>query len=401
MAQFASMSVSATVVGVFLGPVTQDLGWQVWQFTLGTSLAAAAGAVSGIVAGGIVDRRGPRLLMAIGVVVTAVCFTGLSLQSDLWMFLTLYLIAGFVGYTLFGPLIVNATLSKWFIVRRGWALALGSVGVSLAGITAPVAVTFIVDTWDWRTGYAALAIFVVIVVTPVALIMRRTPEDHGLLPDGRPQPTGSGPGEGTPPPEPRSFTRAEAVRTRAFWLLIGGFGLNLVALTAVLVHAIPFVTEAGFSRTIGAIALSVNGVGNLSSKPVWGYALQRLETRRLVVAAFSTSAVGVSLIVLAGATGQQAVLFPGFFLYGFGFGGTIPISEFLWARYFGRRHIGAIRGIGNPISILGSSAGPVLVALWFDLTHSYELAFIAIIGAYLSGAAVISISRQPVRTQDP
>ena len=391
------MAVGPTVVGVFLRPVVDDLGWQVWQFTLGTSLSAAAGAASGIFAGQVVDRHGPRYLMLLGVVVTVACFVGLSLQSNLWLFILLYTLSGLVGYNLFGSLVASATISKWFIARRGWALAVGSVGVSLAGIVSPVAITFVVDTWDWRAGYSTLAVFVLLVVTPVAFVMRRAPEDYGLLPDGEPQHLESPSTGERARSELPSMTRMEALRTRAFWLLTGGFGLNFIALSAVLVHAIPFMTEAGFSRSIAALALAINGVGNLASKVVWGYGLQRFETRYLALAAFSVSSVGVALMVAAGAAEQKTFLFPGFFLYGFGFGGTIPISEFLWARYFGRLHIGAIRGISNPVSIVGTGLGPVLVGVWYDMTGAYGPAFLVAIGAYIAGAAVIGTSRAPER----
>ena len=392
--QFTWMGVGPAVVGVFLRPMVDDLGWQVWQFTLATSLAAVTGALSGIIAGEVVDRRGPRPLMLLGAVVTTVCFLGMSIQSDLWIFIALYAVAGFAGWNLFGSLVVNATVSKWFIARRGWALAIGSIGVSLAGMISPVTVTFIVDTWDWRVGYVALGAFVIIAIVPVAFVMRRTPEDYGMSPDE----DGDATAQLSRSPsgaEATSLTRSEALRTSGFWLLTLGFALNFAAMTAILIHAIPFATEAGFSRAIAAAALAVNGAGNLSSKVFWGYGLQRLDARLLAGTAYTISSTGVALMIVAGVTGQTAVLFPGFFLYGFGFGGTIPLSEFLWARYFGRRHIGAIRGIGNPIAIVGTGVGPVLAGAWFDLSGTYYPAFIAAIAIYMTAAAVIGASRDP------
>jgi len=394
--QFTWMGVGPAVVGVFLTPVVDDLGWQVWQFTLGTSLAAATGAVSGIVAGEVVDRHGPRPLMLVGALVATLCFIGLSVQSNLWIFLALYAVTGFAGWTLFGALVVNAAVSKWFIARRGWALAIGSIGVSLAGIISPMTVTFIVDTWDWRVGYAALGAFVMLVIVPAALMMRRTPEDYGLSPDGdggdaTPQAAQSPSGA-----EPPSLTRGQALRTSGFWLLTFGFALNYTAMTAILVHAIPFATEAGFSRAIAAAALAVNGLGNLSSKALWGYGLQRFDPRLLAGTAYAISSAGVALMIVAGATGQAAVLYPALFLYGFGFGGTIPLSEFLWARYFGRAHIGAIRGIGNPIAVVGTGVGPVLAGAWFDFSGDYNPAFIAAIAVYMTAAAIIGISKDPL-----
>ena len=308
--QFTWMGVGPAVVGVFLLPVVNDLGWQVWQFTLGTTLAAAGGALSGIVAGEAVDRYGPRPLMLLGAAVTTVCFVGLSLQSNLWIFLALYAITGFAGWTLFGPLVVNAAVSKWFITKRGWALAVGSIGVSLAGMISPVTVTFIVDTWNWRSGYAALGTFITLAIVPAAFVMRRMPEDYGMRPDG--DGAGTGPQAAQTPSavEPHSLTRSQALRTSGFWLLTLGFTLNYTAMSAILVHAIPFATEAGFSRAVASAALAVNGVGNLASKGFWGYGLQRFDARLLAATAYTVSATGVALMILAGVTGQGAILFP-------------------------------------------------------------------------------------------
>ena len=400
VSQFCWMGAGPTLVGVFLRPVADDLGWQVWQFTLGYSLSVVGGAVSGIFAGQVLDRRGPRPLLLLGTAVSVVCFAGLGLQSNLWIYLALYTVSGLIGWNLFSSFVVSTTVSKWFVARRGWALAIGSVGVSFAGIVVPLTATWLVDTWDWRVGYFVIAVFILLAMTPVAFIMRRTPEDHGLLPDGARSPSSASasPESGqSAVAEPRSLTRDEAWRTGGFWLLIIGFCLNYMALSAVLAHAIPFATDAGFSRVVAASALGVNGIGNLASKLLWGYGLQRFDARRLVAFAYSVSSAGVALLIYAGATGNAALLFPALFLWGFGFGGTIPVSEFLWARYFGRRHLGAIRGIANPIAILGTGLGPVLLGAWFDLTGDYALGFAAAIGAYMLGAAAVNASRPPDR----
>ncbi|PCH92757.1 MAG: hypothetical protein COB86_02120 [Dehalococcoidia bacterium] len=100
-------------------------------------------------------------------------------------------------------------------------------------------------------------------------------------------------------------------------------------------------------------------------------------------------------MLIAATTGQASVWLAGFLLYGFGFGGTIPLSEFLWAKYFGRSHIGAIRGVGYPITIVGTGLGPVLIGYWSDVSLTYQPAFIAIICAYLVGAVTVWVSREP------
>ena len=392
--QFIFLSVSQSTVSVFLRPVVEELDWQVWQFTLGSSLAVLAGALSGVIVGRVVDQRGPRLPVLGGALVSAFCLFGLGRQSDLWLFWVLHLLAGFVGWTLFGPLVVNTTINKWFVRRRGWALAIGSSGISLGGLVAPFAMTLLVDSLGWRDGYLFQALFVLAIVAPVALLMRRRPEDVGLRPDGGPPPDQTSPTVPTED-EPRSLTSSQALRTSGFWLLLLGYSMNQAALASVLTHAIPFATDASFTRTTGSLAIAVNGLGNLLSKAVWGYCLQRYPPRLLAVTAFSSGGTGVGLMLLSASTAEPAFLFTGFFLYGFGFGGTIPISEYLWVSYFGRAHIGAIRGVAQPLTVIGPTVAPVLVGVAYDLKGSYQLAFFGIIGIYLLAGLLVAVSRPP------
>ncbi len=400
--QFTHMSVSAATISVFLRPVVEELGWQVWQFTLGSSLTLVSGALAGVVIGGLVDRYGARLPVLGGALVAAVCLYGMGRQSSLWLFLSLHVYAGLIGWTLFGPFVVNTVINKWFIRRRGWALAIGSSGISLGGLIAPYAMTLAVDSWGWRNGYFFQALFVLAIVVPVAFLLRRSPEDAGLRPDGDSDGSGEMDGQQGAEETP-SLTRAQAVRTSGFWLLLAGYGLNWTALSSVLTHAVPFATDANFTRTAASLALAVNGLGNLLSKAVWGYCLQRFPARLLAAVAFSLGAGGVAMMLLSAALGGAAadgnlagiLLFTGFFCYGFGFGGTIPIGEYLWAGYFGRAHIGAIRGFSLPLMNVGPIVGPVLVGVGYDLQGSYRDAFLAIIAIYLLAALLVAVSRAP------
>ena len=224
--------------------------------------------------------------------------------------------------------------------------------------------TQVVDSFGWRAGYVAMGLLVWALVLPVALIMRRSPEDHGLLPDGKTAGAQETDAERAQLEAVRrdftnSYTRGEAARTPALWLLVVGFGLNQAAISAMLVHAIPFVTDADFTRAEASIGLTLTGAANFCSKFVWGWTLQRLPVRRLAALAFGASAIGTTLIVAAAGAGSLPLLLAGFFVWGLGFGGSIPIGEFIWARYFGRRYLGAVRGLGVPFTILFGSLGPI------------------------------------------
>ena len=398
LCNFAFLSVSQSAIGVFTLPMVDDLGWKVWQYTLGPSIAIGTGAFSSIVVGSILDQRGPKPLIFTWASMSAVCLVLLGIQSSLMVYLFVYLIAGFVGWNLFSPFVVNSAVNKWFVRKRGWALALGSSGISLGSLVTPLILTGIVDNSGWRTGYFSLGALILILVIPVSFFMRRTPEDYGLLPDGVDD-YDDHVSSDIPESEFRPFNRSEAINTSSFWFLAFGFTLIAAGLACVLIHAIPFSQESGFARTVGAIGISVNGLANLSSKPVWGFAMQRFHPRFLVMVAYSISSIGVALMLLSGPISLIPMLLAGFFLYGFGFGGTIPLSESLWARYFGRAHIGSIRGITQPVRILGTAVAPVLVGLLFDITDTYRLGFVLVIGSLLLGAILVFFSREPQMTE--
>ncbi len=399
ISSFSAMSIGQAIPGVFMEPITSDFGWPTAHFYIAISCGTVMGGIMAVIVGPLVDKHGPRRLMLFGAFCCSAGLVGLSNLSTLWQFILLQSFCGALGWTFFSPLVVNTSLNKWFVTRRGWALALGSAGISLGGMITPKAMTLIVDNADWRTGYITLAIAVLVIIIPSALMMRSRPEDYGQLPDG------VDPNEDSPEAmlrraaiasdDRQSYTRGLAIRTPGFWLLILGFGLNGAALSSVLLHAIPFATTFGFTRSLAAWGVSVNGFGNLCSKFVWGFGLQKIHGRILVACAFSISATGVLTLIIAAHQGNALLLFGGFYLYGFGFGGSVPLSEFLFARYFGRKHIGAIRGVGIPVSLICSAGAPILTGVWFDTFGSYTGAFFIIICIYLTGALVINISREP------
>ncbi len=405
--QYAWLAGRGQVNGVFLEPITTELGWTVAQFTLASSVAFLAGGFAGLLIGPMVDRYGPRPLMVTGAVLYGGALLLTSQISELWHFITLQILSGGIAAALVGPLVVNVAISRWFVLRRGWALSIGSMGVSLGTAVLPLTLTMVVDGAGWRAGYVTLSALIFVPLVLAAPLMRRSPEDYGLLPDGR-RPDGDGANDDDSralaliqSDHDRSLTRAQALRQTSLWLLVVAFGTHTAAQGAIFVHGIPFVTEAGFDRTVAAGAFSVIGLANFSSKFLWGWGIQRFAGRHLATGAFLSSALGVLLIVLSGRLDELPVLIAGFIFFGIGFGGTIPLGEFLWASYFGRRYLGAVRSVGLPFTVLFGAAGPIAVALAFDASGRYEPAFITIAAVYGIAALAIGMSRRPAAPARP
>ena len=292
-------------------------------------------------------------------------------------------------------------MTKWFVVNRGWALAIGSMGVSLGGIIAPISMTYVVDNFGWRTGYVTMAGIVILVIVPIAFIMRRQPEDVGLLPDGISRSSQGGAGEeraraAIATDNSQTHTRSQAIRTRGFWLLTIGYGLNAVALGSVSFYAIPFASSVGFTRLTAATGMMINGFGNLTAKGVWGYGLQRIDARRLAGAAFSTSATGVLIMVLSSNIDSIPVLWIGFFLYGLALAGQSQSASSCGRGTSAGATLERYAALAGLYLWYSAWAGPVAIGVIFDITGSYVGAFLVLVCFYILGAVVINVSKPPL-----
>ena len=399
VAQFVAAGMQNYVIGAFMTPMTAELGWTRAEYTVTRTLAQVVMAIAGVFIGGQVDRRGGRGLMLIGTGVVSAALVALGSVQSLWQWIALNGVVLTVGSALIGNLVVNVTLSRWFVTQRGRAVAIAAMGVSFAGVLLTPLSTYLVDSFGWRAAWQMLGGATALLMLPVALAMRRAPEDHGLHPDGLSQAeVAAGGGQRAALDLARSLTRAQALRSVSFYLLVLAFGLFFVNIGVVLLQTIPFLTDAGFSRTQASLMIAVTSVPSLLSKPLWGYFIDRVDARPL--AALGAAITGVSLaIIVAGARAHVVEgVWTGYFLLGLGWGGMIPLQEVIWARFFGRAHLGAVRSAALPFSLLLSAAGPLLTSYYYDVVGNYDGALLAVAALSLASAGMLGWLPEPVRS---
>ncbi|GIT02447.1 MAG: hypothetical protein CM1200mP27_10720 [Chloroflexota bacterium] len=303
-----------------------------------------------MIAGPILDRNGPRPLLLLGGTVCSLCFWGLSLQSSLWLFWALCILNGLLGWSFFGPQVVSSTLSKWFIQKRGWALAIGSTGVPLGGLITPLAMTAVVAFSGWRGGYMTLAVFVAVVIIPIAFMMRRQPEDHGYSQTA--QKTTSELGR-----LPQKLTRQRPIANPhtchpdpGVLATDSRVWVNQAALMAVLIHAFPFVTESGFDRNLAAMVSQSTG-SVTCVQGCMGRGVKSVQSSYSRPSSFRRFSNRSDPHFDRRINRTCAPLNGRILLLWFGFGGTIPLSEFTWAATSDGVHR-TIRGASNPPTLL-------------------------------------------------
>lgn len=405
LAHIASAFSISSTLSVFLKPLSSDLGVSRGVFSLIRSGEVLIGAVAAPLVGTLLDRHGGKWLMAAGGVVSGAGFLLLGQARDFWQFLLVRWLVISPGDALMGQMVVNVTISRWFVRMRGRALALTGMGHGLAKVAMPLFAASLILHMGWRGAWVVFGLLTLaLVVGPSLLFMRRRPEDMGLLPDGgslAPSETG-GPVNQVESTRARrranahvdvEWSRREALRTPAFWLIVTTFGVAHVGVSGLNLHVFSFVSDQGHPAMVAALVMSTIAVMQFSTPIVWGVLAERMEIGRLIMAKFLIQAAGISWAL---SDAGLVSLYGGFFLYGIGMGGTSILAEMIWANYFGRISLGKIRGIGSLATHGFSAGGPPFFGFLFDLTQSYQLSFSIFIGL-LFASAVLSLFLRPPR----
>jgi MFS family permease len=402
LANVASSFALASTLSIFLKPLTADLGISRGVFSL---LRSGEGIIAACLApfiGTLVDRYGGRWLMAGGTAIAGVGFLLISQIDGFAQFAAIRLTLVTLGDCMMGYMVVNVIIAQWFARQRGRALAFSSMGVGFAKICMPIVAAWLLVMLGWRQTWFVFGITtMVLLVVPALIVIRRTPEEMGLHPDGAAEPisgassaTSKGPKEALSGQDVDSaWSRADAVRSSAFWLLVITFGISSIGVTGLNLHVYSYVTDIGHSAVVAASVMGVIASMQLASPLAWGFLAERIDVRYAAMIRFVIQAVGLALAI---ATGNIVCLYAGFFLYGIGLGGNMVLPDILWANYFGRRSLGKIRGMGLFISHALAAAGPPFFGFLFDITGGYGLSF-SIFGGVLVMSAFLSLLLRPPR----
>ena len=396
LGQMMQAGLSVYAGGVFLVPMTEDLGWTRTEFTLAQTVGQLVTGTIGFFIGAHVDRRGARGVMLIGGTLIAATLFSISYIDVWWQWMVLRGLFFMGGSAMVGSLVVNVTLSKWFVDLRGRAIGIGAIGFSIGGIIIAPPLTAFVDAYGWRAGWQVLGVAVILIIVPVALLFRRQPEDYGLHPDGR---TAADLRDGAAvrieADYRNSYTRREALRTPALYLITFAFGIAVIGIGGVLLNTIPFLTDQDYSRATAARIVVILGFAAGFSKAFWGWLTERHDARYVAALGFTLAGSSMALIVFAAASGSAALVALGFLLWGTGLGALFPTQEVIWAQYFGRRYLGEVRSVVLPVSLAMGAAGPVITALYFDVVGDYDGVFLAVGVNWVLAAALILAVRRP------
>ena len=377
----------------YLSPLQKEFGWSRAVLAGPSSVTQVENAIFGPIGGLLVDKLGPRIMVAIGTFTMGMGLILFGLTHSLFMYYLANVIIA-IGTGFQGLLVMSVAINHWFRRKRTIAQSIMLIGFAMAGVIGVPALVFIQTRLGWRTAAVGTGLLVWAVGIPSSMLLRRTPEPYGLLPDGNVSGVTASAGTGGRRPiEEYDFTFREAIRTRSFWLFALGNAVGNLGMGAVMVHLFLHLEQGvGLSRTTAAFVWTVASMTNIPSRLAGGFLGDRLPKNLILGGAMAMMAL--SQFVLGSATSLPMAMTYAV-LYGIGWGVRTPVMNAMQGEYFGRRSLGIISGslqsLGLPITI----AAPVVAGYMADTYGTYRLTFIVMSFVTLLGGILIVLATHP------
>ncbi len=403
---FVSMAIGVNVRTAFsllFPPILTEFGWErgvtAGAFSFGFVVSAA---VSPLI-GRLMDRMGPRSVMELGVALMASGLLLAPLTSQPWhLYLTIGVLVG-SGSVCLGYSGQSLFLPNWFIRRRGLAMGLAFAGVGIGSMTLLPWVQFMIDHAGWRSACTAMGLMVLIVLAPINLLLRKRPEDLGLLPDGEAAASASS-------AKPVSnvvdaawantdWTLPRALRTARFWWIALGYFGGLYVWYAVQVHQTKYLLDIGFSSAVAVWALGAVSLLGIPGQILLGHVSDRVGREWVWGASCAGFAICFAALMALAQHQSLALVYLMVFAQGaLGYGLT-SIMGAVVVEIFQGKHYGSIFGTIMVLALAGGAAGPWVTGALHDLTGNYSLAFAIAIGmSALSALAIWQAAPRKVRS---
>jgi len=365
----------------FVPSILTTFGWSHGATAAAISLQRSESGMISPFVGVLLDKYGPRKAMAFGVFVTGGGFIYMSQMQSLWQFYVAIALLT-LGMS-FGTFIVFVvTVANWFVRKRARALATLMSFSAIGGLTLPLLVMSI-DEFGWRHMLMATGIGFWIIGFPATLVMRKRPEDHGLLPDGDLPRDANSPGtkDGRMARvKENAITMRQAIKLRFFWQLAIVTSLGQLVSSTNLFH-FSALLEYGMTTALAASAAGAVAIGDLGGRAGIAVLGDRFDKRKMLTVAMIMQTLGVVGLSTINATvlGVNLGMWPlplFVIFFGLGFGSSIPLRLSILGDYFGRASYGSIVGLTSSVNAIFGAAGPALIGFIHDSGGTYRPGFV-------------------------
>lgn len=359
-------------VSVFIDSFVADLGISRSNVSLLYGIATLAGSFLLPLTGRLLDRYGNRMLMVITVLAFGVSLVSLSQVNGPLALLAIMLAVRFLGFGSM-QLVSNNLIAQWFVRRRGMVMGISGQSLAVSLLIFPALADFLINQLGWRMAWVALGGLTLLTMAPIGwLFYRDRPELYGLLPDGD---RADAP-LSTALANEVHWTLAEARRTGIFWLFAAAVAVLSMILAGMVFHQTSLFVVRGLDRSVAVYAFQVTAFTSVLGNLGTGYLLDRISPRQVLALLLAALVAGM-LLVQTMTTVWEAMIYAT--LWGTTSGAFRVVDATVWAKYFGRRHLGSIRGATMIGTVGGAALGAYPLGLSYDLTGSYGPALTALL----------------------
>ncbi len=385
------------LIGLFFDPIQAELGLDRTEIALAYGVATLFAALLLPRMGRLVDKHGPANMLWLIIFGLGLAAIGFSFANS-WLYLAIgFGCLRFLGQ---GSLMMNCAnlTAQWFDKKRGLALGLMALGFPVSIALHPPLAQWLIATVGWREAWVWLGLLTWALLIPPALaFLYNRPETVGLRPDGE-----AALKAGETAPALVGYTKAEALRMPAFYLIVGGmFSLSMLA-TCLHIEYTGILKAHGLDPQVAASMFTVTGVSAAALMPLVGRMLDKLPSKWMFFGGLWVQSLSLLSITMVDSV-ASAVVFA--VIFGLNNAVTMTYVSFFWPRYFGRKHLGSIQGAGQMIVILGASVGPAPLGWALDAWGEYDtmLRLLALIpiGVSILVAALLPAPRLPEPAPPP
>ena len=381
---FLSMGGSITAAqycfGLFVDPIENEFGWS--RVSISASLSfVAVGSLFGPFIGRFMDRYGARPVLVGSCLITGISFLLRPLMSELWHWYVLSFIqfSMFAGCTM---LPVGRLIGLWFGDQRGRMMGITAAGPNVMGMFMPALIVAVLAASNWQTAYLALGTMMVMIAV-LGMVLIREPAETKSANNASAQPALTG------------WSVSDAMKTRAFYLATLAVILAFFTYGTVLPHVISHLTNQDISPAHAAGALGLLAFFGVLGKVGFGLLSEKISARKAYMVDLTGQAICTYLLATTDGNVLLWIAVPG---YGLFLGGVGSLAPLLIQETFGLRHFGSIMGISNMATVLSFAIGPLLAGWSFDVTGSYNTAYLIVAALFIAGVAVLAVLRVPAHT---
>ncbi len=365
-------------LSVFLQPMTEAMGWSRTGIATAAMLNFLGMGLGAFLWGALSDRYGTRAVVLAGGALLGLGMVLASRATTLLQFQLLFgAIVGVASGSFYAPM--TAATTKWFTRHRSLAVALVSAGLSVGSTVMAPLTRWMITAYDWRTAMLVIGDLVWLVVIPAAFLVRNPP----------PSASGAEPMGAVGGPD---LTIGGAVRTPQFAAIALTHFACCAAHSGPIFHMVTHAIDRGVSTMAAATVLSVAGLASLSGKIVCGMVADRVGAKRTLVVGLGLQATAISLYLV---TGGLASFYALALMFGFAYGGVMPLYAILVREYFGARIMGTAFGAVSLAATLGMALGPWIGGRLYDGLGSYAWMFIGSAAIGLGAVAIAFTFRPP------